>query len=546
MINKRFLSFLFFTFLIQLSSYAQFELIKDFDASDASSFAGGNSGILYSVGTKVLVQYDSIVTAQYTGKTTLAAVGMDGKSQGLTSVTTTSDYANFYDFKTLPDGRVAFVAIESGSSFKVIVTDGTLAGTSTVYSAAEPIEGLELIDNGLYFTYDGTQNHALMKIELTTLTVSQVVEFGYFHMISDISKLSNTSLIFMAPDPDDNNDLKLYVSDGTAAGTMPLATINSGSEVSQNTVMTQVGSKVFFFYKRPGTDCCNDLWVTDGTNAGTQKIKEFNIVFFTDFDRLKKAIGLNGKFYFAGVESGANANNDEVLWVSDGTVAGTMALNGSDTYTKPKNFTVFKNELYFISFNQLSYSTNLCKTDGTVAGTGSLSLKHGTTTLYPYSIASDGNYIYMGASNVNAFGAEVFRYDGVSLDCDMLEGISGGSSSQPDELFVNGTDLYFTANLSATGNELYTGSNFISGITTATKASDSDMFVLYPNPAIDQVTIKCTEKIKSVRVMSQLGNVLTESTDNSIQLNSYTEGIYFVEVQFVNGEAGVQKIVVVK
>ena len=298
MLRKTFLALSLLTFLFNITSNAQFQLIKNFDNGTLNSFNSDYSGILYSIGSKVIVQYDSIAAGQYKGLTTLAAVDKLGNSQRFTSIQTNYDNSSSFDFKTLPDGKIAFVSMAANGASKIIISDGTSAGTTEVYTSSKIFDGLEFIDNGLYFTYDGDSNHELMHIDLVTFAVSSVKKFGYFHMISDISKVSNTSLIFMAPDATDNNYLKLYVSDGTSAGTMPLATINTTGGVSQNTVMTKVGNKVYFFYKRPGTDCCNDLWVTDGTIAGTHNLKEFNIVFFIDFVREGKAIAWNNKFYF--------------------------------------------------------------------------------------------------------------------------------------------------------------------------------------------------------------------------------------------------------
>lgn len=554
MIYNRFLSLGLFAFLFNVPSYSQFDLVKDFNGGAESSFGSfSKNGTMYSIGTKMIVQYDSVADGQNKRMNSLAVLDGAGNSQHLAFSTLYYD-SNipdpFFDFKTLPDGKVAFVVAESLTSYKVIITDGTAAGTTIAYSTATPITGLEMINSGLYFTYDGPQKQALMKIELTSLAVSEVVAFGSFYAISDISKVSNTSLIFMAADAADNDKIKLYVSDGTAIGTTALSVINSNSDVSENALLTQVGNKVYFFYKLPYVEnvSFSDLWVTDGTVAGTQKLKQFNLLNHTLLSSDRMIFGWKDKFYFAGRETGSHT--DQVLWVSDGTIAGTQLLMNSITETiHPKRFTVFNDALYFITVDGIHYDNELYKTDGTVGGTVHINIKFNEYKLLPSDLVAHENYLYMGAFPLSSpFGDELFRYDGIHTQCAMLEGhpgIPGGS--EPTNLFVHGNDLYFTARLNATGKELYTlGGDFTPAVTTDTKSAAANAFTVYPNPATDQVSIKSSEKVKSLRLVNQFGNVLTETTDNTLRLDSYSEGIYFIEVQLMNGEIGFQKIVLVK
>lgn len=553
MIKNRFLSLILFSFLLSVPSYSQFDLVKDFEGSTHGSF-GSNSdnGILYSIGTKIVVQYDSVADGEIKSIKSLAAVDATGNSQRLAFSTIYYDSYipdPFFDFKTLPDGKVAFIAIESETSYKVIVTNGTTAGTTVVYSTTSPIYGLELIANGLYFTHDGISKQALMKIEPATLVVSEVAEFGNSYTISDVSKVSNTALIFMAADAADNGKLKLYVSDGTAVGTTALVVINNGSEVSENALLTQVGNKVYFFYKIPDVEneCCSDLWVTDGTVAGTQKLKQFSMLSYTHLSSDKMIFGWNDKFYFAGREKGSHT--EQVLWVSDGTTAGTQLLMNSTTETiHPRRFTVFNGALYFITVNGITYDNDLYKTDGTAAGTVHIEIKHNTFKLTPSDLVAHEGYLYMGADAQNShIGDELFRYDGIHTQCALLRGQIGGRYTEPRNLFVHEDDLYFTAYLTATGTELYTtGGDFIEGVTTGTRSAAAQVSVLFPNPAKDVVTVTSSEKIISLRLINPLGGVVVETTETTIDVSSYAAGIYTVEILFANNESAYQKLVVNK
>jgi len=181
MITNRFLSLGLFAFLFNLPAYSQFDLVKDFDGSTQSSFTPfHDNGILYSIGTKIIVKYDSFnVDGHHTPIYSLASVDAGGNNQRLAySLFNTVDQALFSDFKTLPNGKVAFIAVEYNISFKVLITNGTAAGTIAAYTTPSPINGLELIDNGLYFTHHDNTGHSLMKIDLATLVAPEVATFG--------------------------------------------------------------------------------------------------------------------------------------------------------------------------------------------------------------------------------------------------------------------------------------------------------------------------------------------------------------------------------
>ncbi|MDR0810839.1 MAG: hypothetical protein LBN23_00975, partial [Paludibacter sp.] len=131
------------------------------------------------------------------------------------------------------------------------------------------------------------------------------------------------------------------------------------------------GYKAFF----AATDATNgeELWVTDGTAAGTKLVKDINpgaagsnIQWLTRFND-KVVFGAdNGT---AGVE----------LWISDGTAAGTFMVKDIHDFasSEPRGFTQV-NETQFIfgakDFDSENYSSRgaqwwLYVSDGTAAGT---------------------------------------------------------------------------------------------------------------------------------------------------------------------------------
>ena len=151
--------------------------------------------------------------------------------------------------------------------------------------------------------------------------------------------------------------------------------------------------------------------------------------------------------------------------------------------------------------------------------------------------------MYSRGENIT-YGSELFRYDGVNYQCDVLDGVAGTGYSYPTELFVNESDLYFVSNLGTIGMELYTA--VFTSISTDTKSSKVNLFTQSPNPATNQITVKSSEQIVSLSLINQFGTVLFETSDSSIFLESYSEGVYFVKMQMLNGQSSFEKIILVK
>ncbi|HYD21032.1 MAG TPA: T9SS type A sorting domain-containing protein, partial [Flavipsychrobacter sp.] len=155
----------------------------------------------------------------------------------------------------------------------------------------------------------------------------------------------------------------VYVSDGTAAGTIEIA--QGVSNTFDNAVL---GNKLYFSAIDTNGDL--SLYATDGTAANTNVLTplaaETGVV---PGDVGKGAVCLtvyNNKLYFRNEQNGSGIE----LWQSDGTVAGTSMLK--DIYpgsfsTRPNSFCVLNNRLYFRADD--SFRLNLHYTDGTTAGT---------------------------------------------------------------------------------------------------------------------------------------------------------------------------------
>lgn len=164
----------------------------------------------------------------------------------------------------------------------------------------------------------------------------------------------------------------LWFSDGTDAGTQKIV-----DDIGSIDSMTRCGDRVFF--RRSSA-----LWKTDGTAAGTGLLID-NIRSVNSF------VCANNTLFFM-----TNAAGVARLWRSDGTRAGTLIVKTlPQNQGEPTRLFAWKSHVYF------GHKTNsvgsLWKSDGTPAGTVKL-IDTGTTE--PSSFGTNGTLLFLGAGNL--------------------------------------------------------------------------------------------------------------------------------------------------
>lgn len=218
----------------------------------------------------------------------------------------------------------------------------------------------------------------------------------------------------------------LWRTDGTSAGTKMVAQINdvpTGWTVDPDNsnlepgdvdkVTAVVGNTLYFFVG--GTD----LWKTDGTAAGTQRIKTVFNPAFDPFPNLPVMLPVGSKLFF----TGDDPEHGEELWVSDGTPAGTHIV---------KDIMPGKES----ALEHIDDAAN----DGPAS----------TEINQPIAVGDD---IYFTADD-GVHGFELWRSDGTASGTKMLTDISP-EGSNPDSFQVFGNNLFFTATDVLHGRELW-------------------------------------------------------------------------------------------
>ena len=167
---------------------------------------------------------------------------------------------------------------------------------------------------------------------------------------------------------DVNNQSNLWVTDGTSAGTIELnvsAAYSGGMFNNLSADFTPLGTRVLF--KGEDTNGHVNLWTTDGTSIGTNELTNANTapLDITEF---------GSKAVFAGLDAGGHCN----LWVTDGTLAGTSQVTVAGAYTgggglSPGHIAAFGAVVLF-SGKDATGHINLWVTDGTSSGTSELTV----------------------------------------------------------------------------------------------------------------------------------------------------------------------------
>lgn len=233
----------------------------------------------------------------------------------------------------------------------------------------------------------------------------------------------NNRMLFMADDGISGEEI--WTTDGTTAGTYRLQDINAGPDRSFVSLPSSVvlNGKLYFAAYQQGSG--SELWETDGTTAGTKLFKEILPGLDGGFPFLMPNFKFNGTsswpvhqgsyFYFM---FGLPANGGVELWKSDGTDAGTVKVKVINTLESDfgnLSYVYTSAGLYF-SVDDGVHSDELWKSDGTTAGTSlviDLNPNAGEgseISFFPFPI--NNKYVFTATNGDNAFASDLYRLDG--------------------------------------------------------------------------------------------------------------------------------------
>jgi ELWxxDGT repeat protein len=219
-----------------------------------------------------------------------------------------------------------------------------------------------------------------------------------------------------------------------------------------------VGTKVFF----TADDGIHgrELWVSDGTNAGTTLVRDINLGAADS--RATELIALGNQVFFVADDGKTGLE----LWKSDGTAAGTVLvkdINHGPDFSLPGSLTLIGNTLYFSAMSGSS-GRELWKSDGTTAGTVMVKdIFPGIVSSEPSGFTDVDGTIFFSATGSNNAGRELWKTNGTAAGTTMVKDLQpmSSASSAPRQLTnLNGT-LVFVANI----NELWRSDGTAAGTT---------------------------------------------------------------------------------
>ncbi|WP_407523946.1 ELWxxDGT repeat protein [Methylobacterium oryzisoli] len=248
---------------------------------------------------------------------------------------------------------------------------------------------------------------------------------------------------------------ELWVTDGTEAGTTRVKDINPGTNGSSPSDLTALGTGKAVFSANDGT-AGNELWVTDGTAAGTTRVKDINAGAGNSAPYGFRALG-NGKAVF--IADDGTAGNE--VWVTDGTETGTTRVKdivaGADS-SSPSNLTALGNGKAVFSASDGTAGSELWVTDGSEAGTSRVKdIRAGVGGSAPANFMALGNGKAVFIADDGTTGYEIWVTDGSEAGTSRVKDIrSGPGGSSPANFMAlgNGTAL-FRASDGPTDSELW-------------------------------------------------------------------------------------------
>ncbi len=145
---------------------------------------------------------------------------------------------------------------------------------------------------------------------------------------------------------------ELWKTDGTTAGTKIVKDAIPGSDGYPPQNYTVFKGKLF--YKGENENSGIELFVSDGTEQGTTIVKDINPGAFSSFSLPTELISDSKRIYF----NAASFFTDQ-LWISDGTTAGTRKIKVSkdlENDDDPRSFYLFENKLIVFAYSdELGY-----------------------------------------------------------------------------------------------------------------------------------------------------------------------------------------------
>lgn len=178
----------------------------------------------------------------------------------------------------------------------------------------------------------------------------------------------------------------------------------------------------------------SELWVSDGTTAGTHIVKDIIPGDSSGTTGLRQLMTY-GRLYFTA--------KDNELWVSNGTDTGTYAIN-ADSFRVSSDFVWYNQKLYFDAYTISTGTWDVWCSDGTSTGTFKFKDACPNYTGQSAKLFTVANGKLFFAASTPAHGEELWVTDGTNTGTYMVKDLYPGTEgSIKSELHVYDKKIYF-------------------------------------------------------------------------------------------------------
>lgn len=366
--------------------------------------------------------------------------------------------------------QLLFFADNGTTGMELWTTDGSTGGTHLLKdinpndsSYIENKTNFFLFKKELYFVADdGTHGAELWKTNGTESGTVRIFDInpsgdGFTENYTPFFVYNNL-LLFSANDGATGTEL--WKTDGTPSGTKMVKDIREQSITDSSSNPSNFilfNNKVYFTTNFAGfTFQDSDFWVTDGTANGTMRVNETSGPRLT---QLFSSAVINGKLIFTAFNLGSGSME---LWVSDGTSAGTKVLLGKSTpfiFTRSssdenggiKNEAVYNGKVYFFATDDTN-GKQLWSTDGTSAGTKMLTKIYGDGNeigeeAYPSVYFTKSGIFFTAFKQGVDNKVDIFKTDGTADGTKFITSLDrnpASNTSIPLFYFIYNSQLYFS------------------------------------------------------------------------------------------------------
>lgn len=320
-----------------------------------------------------------------------------------------------------------------------------------------------MLNNVLYFL--SSDEKKLYRTNGTAAGTVLVKDLGPATVKSALRR-AGARLYFTATDPIYGEEL--YVSNGTAEGTGLVKDITPGP-VGSFQIFDAVelnGKLLFQVFVEPTSTKGEDyrLWISDGTTAGTKLVKDIS----TDTDWVGDFLSTGGLAIFASktvgrTQSGASAILQAGIWTTDGTAAGTKRALIMDDPRDPTYYLgkLMVTDAYTVTMGGTGQKRERMKAGDLLAGTSeTISMDNKIFLRITDKTVCNGRLYFMNTVRSTATTPQYtylweLNLNGVRTLRQVLPALAPNVDPQFSDLVVFNNALYFFADYDGNGRELW-------------------------------------------------------------------------------------------